>query len=189
MPQIIEIQTERLRLRQWRDADRAPFARLNADPRVMAFFPGVLERAASDALADRIQMLIAERGWGMWAVETIEGAPFIGFVGLNIPDPDLPCSPCVEIGWRLAFSHWGKGYASEAARAVLRVGFDTLHFPEIVAFTALGNHRSRAVMQKLNMRETGEIFEHPFVPAGSILRRHCIYRLARESACEAGTIG
>jgi RimJ/RimL family protein N-acetyltransferase len=152
----------------------------------MEFFPGLLDRSASDALADRIQMLIAERGWGMWAVETFGGAPFIGFVGLNIPARDVPCSPCVEIGWRLAFSHWGKGYASEAARAALRVGFDTLNFPEIVAFTALGNRRSRAVMQKLNMQETGEIFEHPHVPADSILRWHCIYRLSRESAGEAG---
>lgn len=180
MAEIIEFETERLRLRQWRPADREPFARLNADARVMEFFPAPLDRAASDALADRLESQIAERGWGFWAVDVLGGADFIGFVGLHVPVPDIPCSPCVDVGWRLASGHWGQGYATEAARGALRVGFELLGLLEIVAFTALQNRRSRAVMERLHMRETGETFEHPKVPVGNPLRAHCLYRLSRE---------
>lgn len=180
MAEVIEFETERLRLRQWRPADREPFARLNADERVMEFFPALLDRAASDAMADRLEMQIAERGWGFWAVDILGGQDFIGFVGLHIPVPDIPCSPCVDVGWRLAFQHWGQGYASEAARGALYVGFEWLDLPEIVSFTALQNRRSRAVMERLHMRETTETFEHPNVPIGSPLRKHCLYRLSRE---------
>ncbi len=187
MPDLIEFQTERLRLRQWRAADREPFARLNADPRVMEFFPAVLDRAASDAIANRIETLIAERGWGLWAVEVLQTGEFIGFAGLHIPPPELPFSPCVEIGWRLAYEHWGQGYATEAARAALRVGFDVLNLTEIVSFTALGNLRSRAVMQKLGMHEEAATFEHPLVPVDSPLREHCLYRLSRGAWTGAAT--
>lgn len=179
-PKRIAFDTERLRLRQWRVADLAPFAALNADPRVMAFFPATLDRKASDAMADRCQSLIAERGWGFWAVERKESAQFIGFVGLHIPVPELPFSPCVEIGWRLACEYWGKGFASEAAQEALRVGFKLLDLPEIVSFTATGNVRSRAVMARLGMREASDTFEHPLIPPGHPLRRHCLYRLSRE---------
>lgn len=180
MAEIIEFETERLRLRQWRPADREPFARLNADPRVMEFFPALLDRIASDAMANRLETQIAERGWGFWAVDVLGGENFIGFVGLHIPVPAIPCSPCVDVGWRLAFRHWGQGYASEAARGALHVGFELLDLSEIVSFTALQNRRSRAVMERLHMRETGETFEHPSVPIGNPLRRHCLYRLSRE---------
>lgn len=175
----IEFDTARLRLRQWIDADHAPFAALNADPRVMAFFPAPLDRAASDAMAARCRALIAERGWGFWAAEIRETRQFIGFVGLHVPLPELPFSPCVEIGWRLAHPYWGKGYASEAARGALQIAFERLGLSEIVSFTALGNQRSRAVMARLGMRETSETFEHPHLPVGSPLRRHCLYRLSR----------
>lgn len=175
----IEFETERLRLRQWRDADRAPFAALNADPKVMAFFPAPLTRAQSDAMAARCQTLIAARGWGFWAVETKSTSTFIGFVGLHTPAAELPCSPCVEIGWRLAAIHWGKGFATEAARGALRVGFERIGLPEIVAFTPIGNSRSRAVMERLGMRAANETFEHPDVPVGHALRAHCLYRLTR----------
>jgi RimJ/RimL family protein N-acetyltransferase len=146
----------------------------------MEYFPSPLDRAASDALAGRCQSLIAERGWGFWAVETKDAGEFIGFVGLHIPVPELPFSPCVEIGWRLAFRYWGKGFATEAAKGALRVGFEQLSLPEIVSFTSIHNLRSRAVMQKLGMRETKENFEHPAVPVGNALRQHCLYRLSRE---------
>jgi RimJ/RimL family protein N-acetyltransferase len=177
--ELIEFDTKRLRLRQWCAAHREPFAALNADPKVMAFFPAVLDRADSDAMADRCQALIAERGWGFWAVETKIGHEFIGFVGLHIPSAELPFSPCVEIGWRLAANHWGKGYATEAARGALRVGFENLGLPEIVSFTAIGNMKSRAVMERLGMRDTNITFEHPSVPVDSPLRTHCLYRLSR----------
>lgn len=180
MAKLIEFETERLRLRQWLTVDREPFAALNADPKVMAFFPAPLERADSDAMADRCQSLIDERGWGFWAAESKENNQFIGFVGLHIPIPELPFSPCVEVGWRLAYPYWGKGFATEAAKGALQVGFELLKLPEIVSFTTLLNLRSRAVMERLEMRETAEMFEHPHVPVGNHLRKHCLYRLSRE---------
>jgi RimJ/RimL family protein N-acetyltransferase len=179
MTELVELDTPRLRLRQWHPDDRIPFAHLNADPRVMECFPHCLDRVDSDALAKRLQSLIAERGWGFWAVEVVGVEPFIGFVGLHIPAAELPCSPCVEVGWRLAFKHWGNGYAPEAAKAALRFGFEVLNLPEIVSFTAVNNARSRAVMHKLNMHLEPHTFEHPSLPVGHSLREHCLYRLSR----------
>lgn len=180
MAELIEIDTERLRLRQWRAEDREPFAALNADPTVMKFFPGILNRAKSDLLADRCQSLIAERGWGFWAVEIRDTQEFIGFVGLHTPAPELPFSPCVEVGWRLAAKYWGKGYATEAARCALGVSFERLGLEEIVSFAVVDNIKSRAVMERLGMRDTLKTFEHPGVPQGSPLRKHCLYRLTRK---------
>jgi RimJ/RimL family protein N-acetyltransferase len=179
MTGLIEFETERLRLRQWLPTDHEPFSALNADPRVMEFFPAPLDRAASDTMADRCESLIAERGWGFWAAETKDTHEFIGFIGLHIPIPELPFSPCVEIGWRLAFQYWGKGFATEAAHGALRVGFGSLELLEIVSFTSVFNLRSRSVMRRLGMQETSETFEHPNVPVGSPLRQHCLYRLSR----------
>jgi RimJ/RimL family protein N-acetyltransferase len=188
MAELIELETEQLHLRQWIESDREPFARLNADPRVMEFLPSILDRAASDAMIDRLQTKIAERGWGFWAVESKQDNQFIGFVGLQIPKADFPFSPCVEIGWRLAFEYWGKGYATEAAQAALKVGFvggafpwgNRLELPEIVSFTAIDNHRSSAVMERLGMNREAETFEHPSLPVGHPLREHCLYRLSRD---------
>lgn len=180
MPKLIEVHTNRLFLRQWRDEDAAPFAAMNADPRVMEHFPRLLSSGESDALAVDIRARIEKHGWGLWAVEVKGGAPFIGFVGLNVPTYTIPASPCVEIGWRLAAEHWGKGYASEAARAALRTAFEALHLPEVVAFTAVGNLRSRAVMERLGMRNLGENFEHPNVEPGHALREHVLYRMRRQ---------
>lgn len=188
MPELIEVHTERLYLRQWCAADRKPFAQLNGDPRVMECFPNLLNRQESDALADRIATRIAERGWGFWAVEVRASHEFIGFVGLNIPAPELPCSPCVEIGWRLAFQHWGKGYATEAAWEALRVGFEVLNLEEIVSFTALQNRRSQAVMERLKMREDPETFLHPALPLDHPLAEHCLYRL-RRLEFDGGSVG
>jgi RimJ/RimL family protein N-acetyltransferase len=178
----IELDTERLRLRQWRASDREPFVRLNADPRVMEFFPSTIDRRASEAAIDRWQQEIAERGWGLWAAERLDSNEFIGFVGLQVPSAPLPFAPCVEVGWRLAHAHWGMGYATEAARGALRVGFERLGLREIVSFTALGNMRSRAVMERLGMQQDDATFEHPNVAQGSPLRAHCLYRIARDAA-------
>jgi RimJ/RimL family protein N-acetyltransferase len=144
----------------------------------MAFFPALLKRHESDALAKKIRSLIEQRGWGFWAVALKHGGPFIGFVGLHTPI-NLPFSPCVEIGWRLSAGHWGKGYASEAARGALQVGFEQLQFTQIVAFTAAGNGRSRRVMERLGMAYSGG-FAHPDLPADSLLQAHVLYRLHRE---------
>ena len=166
-------------MRDWCDADRAPFAALNADPQVMEFFPALLDRSTSDAGIAAWRRQFAERGWSNWAVETRDGGEFVGFVGLSVPRRTLPCSPCVEIGWRLARAHWGHGYASEAARAALRAGFGTIGLDEIVSFTALGNRRSRAVMERIGLRDAHQDFAHPGVPEGHPLRVHCLYRLDR----------
>ncbi|APA70990.1 GNAT family N-acetyltransferase [Janthinobacterium sp. 1_2014MBL_MicDiv] len=183
MQEIMELVTPRLLLRQWRDSDLAPFAALNADPRVMEYFPSTLSREASDAMARRCGDLIAGRGWGLWAVALRETDRFIGMTGLHIPDAQLPCSPCVEIGWRLAFDYWGQGYAQEAAQAALRAAYERLQLPEIVSFTALPNRRSSALMARLGMRREAATFEHPALPPGHALRTHCLYRLTRAEWC------
>lgn len=179
---VIELQTQRLLLRQWRDGDLEPFAQLNADPQVMEFYPHPLTRQESDAIAHKIMGLIAERGWGLWAVELQSGGAFIGYVGLHVPSEELPFSPCVEIGWRLAAAYWGKGYATEAARAALSVGFERLGLPEVVSFTTVRNTRSRRVMERIGMHYHGEHFEHPALPEKSPLREHVLYRLRKELA-------
>jgi RimJ/RimL family protein N-acetyltransferase len=171
--------TSRLRLRLWRDEDLEPFAALNADPRVREFFPSVQTRQES---ADSMQIIRdhwQRRGFGLWAVDVIGGAPFIGFIGLMVPSFDAPFTPCVELGYRLAFEHWGSGYATEGSRAALEFGFTTLGLPEIVAMTAVRNARSRRVMERLGMqRDPADDFDHPNIVSGHPLRRHVLYRLA-----------
>jgi RimJ/RimL family protein N-acetyltransferase len=177
---IVEFETPRLRLRQWRESDREPFAAMNADPQVMEYFPATIDRADSDAAIDRWRSQFAQRGWSNWAVEVKETGTFIGFVGLSVPRRVLPFSPCVEIGWRLARAHWGQGFATEGARGALRVGFDQAALPEIVSFTTILNLKSRAVMARIGMRDTHEDFEHPGIPEGHPQRPHCLYRLTQE---------
>jgi ribosomal-protein-alanine N-acetyltransferase len=167
----------RVVLRPWRDEDREPFAAMNADGRVMEFFPRLLSRAESDTSVDGIQAHFARHGFGLWAVEVPE-APFIGFTGLAVPRFTAAFTPCVEIGWRVAVEHWGKGYATEAARLALAYGFDTAGLGEIVSFTTVANLRSRAVMERLGMRrDPGDDFDHPSLPDGHPLRRHMLYRI------------
>ena len=172
--------TERLVLRQWRESDLEPFARLNADPEVMRYFPAPLSREQSDAMVDRLSGHIEAEGWGMWALERRDTGEFIGFTGLGVPRQVLPFQPCVEVGWRLVADAWGHGFATEAAREALRVGFDDLGLTEIVAFTAVPNLRSRAVMERLGMvRDAAEDFDHPAVDVGHPVRRHVLYRKVR----------
>jgi ribosomal-protein-alanine N-acetyltransferase len=172
----------RIHLRRWRDEDREAFAAMNSDARVMEFFLSRLSRVESDAMVDRIQEHFSERGFGLWALEVPEVAPFIGFAGLAVPRFNAHFTPCVEVGWRLAFEHWGHGYAAEAARLALGYGFGTLAFSEIVSFTSATNHRSRAVMERLGMRrDPGEDFDYPALPESHPLRRHVLYRLGSDS--------
>jgi ribosomal-protein-alanine N-acetyltransferase len=171
------LDTPRLRLRRWLPTDRAPFASLNADPRVMEYLPSLLSRADSDALVDRIEAHFDEHGFGPWAVEVLGEARFAGFVGLFVPRFEAHFTPCVEIAWRLAREHWGKGFATEAARAAVHHGLVTLGLPEIVSFTVPGNARSRRVMERLGMRhDPRDDFDHPALPPGHRLRRHVLYR-------------
>ena len=173
-------QTERLVLRQWRQSDREPFAALNADPEVMRHFPAPLDRAASDAFVDRAAAAIEETGWGIWALEERSTGRFLGFTGLAVPRFTAHFTPAVEVGWRLARSAWGHGYATEAARAAVAVGFAELGLEQIVSFTVPANARSRAVMERLGMtHDESDDFDHPRLPVDSPLRRHVLYRLAR----------
>lgn len=175
-----ELRTERLLLRGWRDGDLEPFAALNADPAVMEFMPGLLERMACDAMAGRIRDHFAEHGFGLWAVEVPGAAPFIGFVGLSVPRFEADFMPCVEVGWRLAHAHWGQGYATEAARAAMAFGFEESRLDEIVSFTAVINRRSQAVMERLGMaHDPAEDFVHPTLPREHRLSRHVLYRARR----------
>jgi RimJ/RimL family protein N-acetyltransferase len=175
------VRTDRVILREWTDADLEPFARMNADPNVMEFFPSTLAPDASHALAARIRRSFEERGFGWWALEIVGGASFAGFVGLSVPGYTLPFAhspdrPVVEIGWRLDRSAWGSGYATEAARAALAHGF-ALGIPKIVSFTAVPNVRSQRVMERIGMvRRPDEDFDHPNVAEGHWLRRHVLYR-------------
>jgi RimJ/RimL family protein N-acetyltransferase len=174
-----EIRTERLLLRHWRAADRAPFAALNADPRVMEHFAAPKSADESEAEATRIEAGIEERGYGLWALEIPDVAPFAGFVGLSVPGFESHFTPCVEIGWRLAAEHWGRGYAPEAARAALAYGFETLGLREVVSFTRPANLRSRRVMEKIGMlHDPADDFDHPAVPEGHRVRRQVLYRIA-----------
>lgn len=176
---IIELQTQRLLLRQWKEQDFAAFAELNSNPTIMEFFPNLLSREQSDAMARKCQMLIANRGWGLWATELMSTGEFIGFVGLHEPEAKLPCAPCTEIGWRLQMRHWGRGYATEAAREVLRSGFQDICLNEIVSFTTVANVRSRSVMERLGLTNTNENFMHPNLPENHPLSEHVLYKIAK----------
>jgi RimJ/RimL family protein N-acetyltransferase len=184
--------TQRLVLRRWREDDRAPFAQLNADPQVMKHFPAHLSQAESDALIDRIEQKFTDQGFGFFALEHRDTGDFLGFVGLSVPRFEADFMPAIEIGWRLARRFWGQGYASEAAREVLRFGFEDvelggLALDQVVSFTATGNSRSIALMQRLGMtHDPAENFDHPSLPPGHRLERHVLYRLTRQQWLNQG---
>ncbi|WP_328328815.1 GNAT family N-acetyltransferase [Kribbella sp. NBC_00382] len=175
-----ELITDRLLLRQWKDSDYEPYAALNADPAVMEHFPNVMTRAESDAMVDRVKAALDELGFGLWAVEVRESGQFIGFIGLSVPTFDAPFLPGVEVGWRLAKDAWGKGYATEGARAALAYGFGEAGLDEVLSFTATTNKPSQRVMERIGMThdEAGD-FDHPRLPDGHRLQRHVLYRITR----------
>jgi RimJ/RimL family protein N-acetyltransferase len=174
------LKTDRLLLRRWRDSDRIPFQAMNADPRVMGFFPSPLSPDESDALIARAENNFKRHGFGPFAVELVEDRSFIGFIGLSTPNFDAPFMPAVEVGWRLAFDCWGRGLATEGARAVIHYAFEDLRLDSLVSFTVPGNLRSRRVMEKLGMtHDPHDDFDHPSLPEDHPLRRHVLYRLKR----------
>lgn len=179
---IVALHTERLVLRRWLPSDKEPFARLNADPIAMEYFPSTLTTEESDAFADRVEAGFAQRGYGLWAVEVRGVSDFIGYVGLAYHDFPAHFTPAVEIGFRLAREHWGRGYAPEAARAAIADGFTRVGLEEIVSFTSHLNVRSIRVMEKLGMtRDPADDFDHPRVSSGHRLRRYVLYRLQRST--------
>jgi RimJ/RimL family protein N-acetyltransferase len=178
-------ETDRLVLRPWRPTDREPFALMNADPRVMRYFPATLSREESDGFFDLIGRRFLDYGYGLWAVDRKDTGEWIGFVGLVYrPRSDFaaPFAPCHEVGWRLRAEHWGQGFAPEAAQVALRFGFAILRLEEIVSFTVPANQPSRRVMEKIGLGWDPEgDFEHPNLPEWDPLRRHVLYRLSRHS--------
>jgi ribosomal-protein-alanine N-acetyltransferase len=175
--EIIELETERLLLRQWRNEDLPNMASINADPEVMKYFPKLLSRQESNSAVDKFKSLISNNGWGFWAVESTRDRTFIGLVGLHKPAYALPFGPCVEIGWRLARDCWGQGYATEAGTACLDFAFGELELHEVFAFTSVTNMKSRAVMERLDMENLKANFDHPTVPLNSPLREHVVYKI------------
>ena len=183
----IHVETERLKLRDWTEADAEPFAAINSDPRVMEFFSRPLDRAESDAFLARNQAGMVANGYGLFAVEVRESGAFIGYVGLARPTFTAHFTPAMEIGWRLAREAWGHGYATEAARAVVAHAFGPLGLDALVSFTADWNRPSRRVMEKLGMtHDPADDFLHPKLPEGHKLSRHVLYRLSRKDWQLAG---
>jgi RimJ/RimL family protein N-acetyltransferase len=180
------IETARLILRPWRDSDLPLFAEQNADPVVMRYLVGPLTRAQSDDYVAQAVRHLAETGYGKWAVEAPGVAPFVGAVGLSRVKFEASFTPAVEVAWRLHRNYWGRGYATEAARAAIEDGFTRIGLFEVVALTVLGNTASQRVMERLGMTRTIE-FDHPLVAEDSPLRRHILYRLARASWSAAQT--
>ena len=174
--------TERLLLRQWREEDRTALAAINANADVMRYFPRRYTSAESDEFVRRNARSIAERGWGNWAVEIVESGEFAGFVGLSRPAEWHPCAGRTEIGWRLDACHWRRGYATEAARRALDIGFASLGLDEIFSWTSVLNRPSIAVMKRLGMRREAVGFDHPRIGEHDPLRPHVVYRLNRERA-------
>lgn len=173
------IETARLILRPWRDQDRAAFADINGDPRVGDWLGGVIDRAASDALMERLSAEIAEQGFGFWAAERKADGRLVGMVGLR-RQTDAPPAPCLEMGWRLAAETWGQGLATEGAAAALRWGFANLSADEILAWTAASNLRSQAVMRRIGMApDPARDFDHPKLADDHPLRRHVTFVATR----------
>ena len=186
MASVRRIETPRLVLREWRGEDADSWAKLNADPRVMEFYPSVWDRKRSDESARKISAYLEQNGWGLWAVEVKETGAFAGFIGIQEVPYEVPFTPPREIGWRLAYEYWGKGYAPEGARAALDFAFNKLGWDEVVAMTSLLNLRSQRVMQKLGMtRDAADDFDHPNIEPGHRLRRHLLYRIRKPRASDA----
>lgn len=180
MADLPDLTTTRLLLRPLRQRDFSAFAAMNADARVMAYFPAPLGRAESEMMALRIAEHAREHGFGFWAVEAPGVAAFTGIAGLLVPRFEAHFMPCVEVGWRLAREYWGRGYATESARALLDFAFTRVELDEVVSLTVPANKRSRRVMERIGMtHDPADDFDHPDLPEGHPLRRHVLYRLAR----------
>ena len=183
----LTLETPRLILRQWKDADLDPWAEMNTDPRVMEFFPVNYDRVRSDETAHRTRDELERLGYGFWVVEPKATGKFSGIIGINEIPYEVPFTPKTEVGWRLTYDAWGHGYATEGAKACLGVAFNTLGWDEVVAITALVNARSEKVMQRLGMsRDLSADFDHPRVEEGSFLRRHMLYRIRKDEFTAKG---
>jgi ribosomal-protein-alanine N-acetyltransferase len=178
------IETPRLILRQWNDADVEAWADMNADPRVMEFFPGTVPRERSREQAAMMRRDLKANGYGWFVMERKEAPGFAGVIALDDIRYEMPFRPLREVGWRLPVHVWGRGCATEAAHALLRYAFEELGWPEVIAMTAAINLRSRRVMEKLGMtHDPREDFDHPRVPDALAIKRHVLYRATTTTLC------
>jgi RimJ/RimL family protein N-acetyltransferase len=183
---IPRLESPRLLLREWRQSDVEPFVAMNADPRVMEFFPKTLSPDESLRLMEGSNLMLEERRYSLWAAERLEDGAFLGFIGLAVPSFEAPFTPCVEVGWRLRCEAWGQGYATEGAARALDYAWKDLGLTEVLAFTSVLNFRSLRVMERLGMRhDVGGDFEHPRIEAGHRLRPHVLYRISRPAGLDA----
>jgi RimJ/RimL family protein N-acetyltransferase len=179
MEASLDLESERVLLRQWVESDVPSFVQLNSDPKVMQYFPQALTEQESRGFVSVMSSVIDENGWGFWAAELKSSGDFIGFVGLNIPRTILPFSPCVEVGWRLHKEYWGNGYATEGGRVSLAYAFECMKIDEVVSFTTKSNYKSRKVMERLGMENTGENFKYPDIPNEHPLSEHVLYKISK----------
>lgn len=176
---MIHLETPRLALRDWKASDLDVFMQMNADERVMRYFPKPLQAGETMAFYEAVQAEIREAGYGLYAVEVKENKAFVGFIGFHRATFEADFTPCLEIGWRLKQEAWGRGYATEGAAACLDHGFRKLGFKDVYSFTAEINHPSRHVMKKIGMRYA-KSFNHPKVDESSPLYRHVLYHISAE---------
>lgn len=175
------IETSRLILRRWRKSDLEPFVALNSDPEVMEHYSSTLDERQTAEWMGRIEASFDERGYGLWALQHGASKEFLGYAGLWVPSFEAHFTPTVEVSWRLSRSSWGNGYATEAARAAMRYGFEQADLTEIVSFTAPANTRSIRVMERLGLaHDPADDFDHPNIAEGSSYRRHVLYRMSRD---------
>lgn len=176
---MIFIETERLYLRSWQQKDLAPLIEMNQDPKVMTFFPSILNMDQTKQFFHHIQKEFTEKGFGLYAVERKESNECIGFIGFHVADFTADFTPCIEISWRLKYSAWNQGYATEGAKACLQFGFTTLGFDTIYSFTAKVNKQSEHIMKKIGMTYLKD-FPHPKVNDNSILKEHVLYKIEQK---------
>jgi len=176
------IESKRIILREWQQSDFAPFARINSSKNVCEFLPKTLSEEESKQFAQRIIQRFTIQGFGLFALEDKKTSKFIGYAGFNVPKFEARFMPCIEIGWRLSYDFWGKGYATEAALAVRNHGFEQLGFLEIVSFTVANNLRSISVMKKIGMvHKEEDDFYHPNFKRNNPLCKHVLYRLNKKA--------
>ena len=175
----MNLETKRLRLRQWTTDDLDNLVALNSDAEVMKYFPSILTVKESEEKLNLYQQQINEKGWGFWAAEVKSTLEFVGIIGLMNPKDTLPIARNIEIGWRLTKASWGKGYATEAANTSLEYAFEVLNEPEVVAITTLNNQASKRVMERIGMHDTNSNFMHPELPSDSPLAEHVLYKITK----------
>ena len=172
------VETDRLILRTWRQEDAEVFAKINQNEKVIKYLAGPMSVKDCENFIIKANAHFEKNGFGLWAATIKETGELIGFVGLSIPDFESDFTPCVEIGWRLASNHWGKGYATQAAKEVLKIGFEKFNLKEIVSFTTLENSRSMAVMERIGMkRDVNGDFNHPKLNPDHPIVKHALYRI------------